>query len=896
MDTSIPKHGPVAAIAEDVLVTFEVVERDAVQGLHGESYLTPESVGIANPARDSKALQTLMQINSEKARSYQLLSREPAIARVVVADESGAMRTYYVCRTSPPTGLGVPLISYRSPVGAMASRSVGDTFTLPNGDLVELRQRARLRPVKAEAWDSRDSIFESDSFSTLTIQSLRELLTPSSDASDEDVLAALLAEDEAAQNIIEGVRHSVITKMGLRDQPILDRYQDTIFRLPLNSRLLILGPPGTGKTTTLIRRLGQKLDPEYLDDDERDLVRRMDSSSDVKHAQSWLMFTPTDLLRQYVKEAFAQEGIPAPEQRIRTWTEYRHDLARNRFNVLRSATAGGIFVLKDAAATLAPAARERPIDWYADFDQWQKTVWLNSIRQAVDELHADIDPNIAAISKPSVGVLNGATAKGIDEVVVALSRESRAISARVSEMKAYTDSKVRDALTLQVNRNRTFLDDLAHFIDTLQDTTETDDEDADDPEGEDEEEAVESKTGRAAAMQAYQRCIRAVARAQTSKRLLKKNGRNSRISEWLGERGLPVKELGEVGRSLVQQSRAKRLVNPATSYIQGIPRRYRTFRRTRQAETSWYQASGYTVTDLHPLELDVILLSMLRNATGLLQRAQVQRDLDSPEWAALRGVQTTAKHQILVDEATDFSPVQLACMAALANPVGKSFFACGDFNQRLTTWGSRSADDVSWACPGLDHQTISISYRQSRQLNALAKCIVRMGGGDDSAMALPDGVDNAGVAPVLAEQLSSLVDTSLWLAARICEIEAFVKKLPSIAVLVVSEADVQPLAEMLSERLADNNIRAVACRDGQTMGSENDVRVFDIQHIKGLEFEAVFFVGVDRLAASQPELFDKYLYVGTTRAATYLGMTCDGPLPITLEPLRAMFAEQWLQA
>ena len=72
----------------------------------------------------------------------------------------------------------------------------------------------------------------------------------------------------------------------------------------------------------------------------------------------------------------------------------------------------------------------------------------------------------------------------------------------------------------------------------------------------------------------------------------------------------------------------------------------------------------------------------------------------------------------------------------------------------------------------------------------------------------------------------------------------------------------------MSEQLADNNIRAVPCRDGQTMGKEIDVRVFDIQHIKGLKFEAVFFVGVDRLAASQPELFDKYLYVGTTRAAT----------------------------
>ena len=76
----------------------------------------------------------------------------------------------------------------------------------------------------------------------------------------------------------------------------------------------------------------------------------------------------------------------------------------------------------------------------------------------------------------------------------------------------------------------------------------------------------------------------------------------------------------------------------------------------------------------------------------------------------------------------------------------------------------------------------------------------------------------------------------------------------------------------------------------------NDVRVFDIQHIKGLKFEAVFFVGVDRLAASQPELFDKYLYVGTTRAATYLGMTCDGPLSTILEPLRPMFADKWISA
>ena len=77
------------------------------------------------------------------------------------------------------------------------------------------------------------------------------------------------------------------------------------------------------------------------------------------------------------------------------------------------------------------------------------------------------------------------------------------------------------------------------------------------------------------------------------------------------------------------------------------------------------------------------------------------------------------------------------------------------------------------------------------------------------------------------------------------------------------------------------------------MGQDNDVRVFDIQHIKGLEFEAVFFIGIDRLAADQPELFDKYLYVGTTRAATYLGLTCDVALPPAMSALKPHFAADW---
>ena len=289
----------------------------------------------------------------------------------------------------------------------------------------------------------------------------------------------------------------------------------------------------------------------------------------------------------------------------------------------------------------------------------------------------------------------------------------------------------------------------------------------------------------------------------------------------------------------------------------------------------------------------MLLLSILKSAQSCLQDTSIRRDLDSPYWGELKVVAECYKTQILVDEATDFSPVQVGCMAALSDPMTRSFFACGDFNQRLSKWGCRDEEQLRWAVGGLKTMRIATGYRQSRELRSLTRVLIRIGKGSDDEVVLPEHANLPGVQPVLGENIASDMELGRWLTQRVAEIEKEVQQLPTIAVLVPNEAQVEPTAAAANEALSEQNINAVACRDGKNLGQDNDIRVFDVRYIKGLEFEAVFFRDIDQMIDQYPDLFDKFIYVGATRAATYLGLTCAGTLPEPLAPMRFMLASEF---
>lgn len=884
-------------VSSETLHVLKTISNAANAQLQDPHSTGPSALAAVNTFTSGETLKTLSDVDRARRRSLETLTREPAIARILTRSDDGTLVAYYICRDTPAGSLseGQRLAGRNSPTGRLASLDVGDEFEidLPGGALVgEVVEKAIVRPRRRDGdWDSINSILSGESYGPITVVSMRDVLGPPMvEDVGNAVLVSILAEDEKAANVIEGIRRSVITKMGLRDQAILDRYQDEIFRLPLNSQLLIIGPPGTGKTTTLIRRIGQKLDPAHLDESERRLAGNERFDGAVRHSDSWLMFTPTDLLKLYLKEAFARENIAAPDQKISTWVRFRTDLARNHFRILRTPNGGGPFILKENASFIQPGVLARQTTWYEDFAEWQNVEFWSDLRAAAGMLANASNDKARRLSLTLSAIVSDADAQTTASSMTALVEAADQADALLQDIRSASEDIIRRNLTLQVNRDRQMLEELAVFLDTLG----APEDDSDDPDQEEEEEVQTPRTRMAGAMNAYSRNIRSQARARFGRRSLGRVTRAGRIAEWIGDRTLPDQEMQELGESLQMQSALRRFSGPIRRYIAGIASRYRRYRRTRQSEGRWYIPDNIPASDVEPLEVDVILLSAMRTAATLLHDRTIRRNIDEPGYAQLKEFMSLVRNQVMVDEATDFSPIQLACMGALSNPGIQSFFACGDFNQRITNWGSRSTDEMRWAFPRIDIRPIQVSYRHSRQLNQLASDIVRLCVGETVEVALPANVDNEGVPPVLGTDLRDMKRVVGWLAQRIIEIEKLARPLPSVAVLVNDEAEVGPIADALKEALADQNLNVVACYEGRAVGEENDVRVFDVQHIKGLEFEAVFFLGVDELATQKPELFDKYLYVGATRAATYLGLTCGGAaLPEKIRELNTSFSANW---
>lgn len=884
----------VEAGSEDYLKSLSSETLDALANIAQEAKGKTSTASSMNPLANSQtftgttAQNNLSRSSRELRQGYDSLKHEPAIARIVYEREDGTQHVLFIARSMTVAGLpGLSMASQRSPIGALASLDVGDFKEV---ELEGIKQELTLIEVSvlhptndSEGWDSKETIFKHEEAGIKTIVSLRQLLF--SVESQDDSFEEWFEGEETQDIVVDGIAHQIRSAMGLRDQPILDKFQDDIYRLPLSSQLFIAGPPGTGKTTTLIKRLGQKLDKAYLDRVELNQIEKVNSS--IPYEQSWLMFTPTELLKHYVKEAFSKESVVTSDEHIKTWEVMRRELARNVFGLLQSSSNKGKFILKAGSQFLKPEYENQPNNWIKEVEYYCIQQYFETLNSTVAKL------NEILVNEQLLGPIQSALATNpsLESVLSAVHNQSSQIEPLLTEHVNKADKHAKAAVNGLFKKDREIFTRLAVLFDELKKENSSVDEDDIDDESDDIDESNKTAkyTPQAAAKELI-RLFKSIGRARYSNRSISKRTKAGKVIAFLGELSPNVEDFKTIGKSALVVTNLRRLNRAHRSYVLEVAKTYKRFRR----EQADFYIESTNSQHISTIELDLIILITLKNAHSLMAINHIRLALDEAKYNYLALIHSQLKHQILVDEATDFSTIQLACMQLLAFPETKSFFACGDFNQRITSYGiSNSTELVNLPLP-VNLKKITTVYRQSKKLNLLSRALLPIFSGDEStAGELPKDLNHLGVDPVLIERIAGNAEISEWLAARISEIDNEIKPLPTIGVLVEKEEQVQPFTDALSIALEDLNIEAEACLGGKSLGVKSGVRVFSAEYVKGLEFEAVFFINIDKLANSLPKLFEKYFYVGVTRAATYLGLTCEQELPAKLQKVKGMFTDSW---
>lgn len=842
------------------------------------------AMGSVNSWTDAGARKNLAEAQGEQARAAHELALEPMIARVRTRDDSGVEKVYHFTRNFTLTVKGLALTSYNSgaPVGRLAALDVGDEFELPDGRVIEVIEKGTFRPVFTdEGWDGIESELQSGDFAPLAVESMRRLLDrglkPAADTNDPFALF----DDEPVHSTT--IARKALSGLGLRDQSVMNKVQDEIFRLPIDRKVMLEGPPGTGKTTTLIKRLSQKRVVTKERDEDFRVIDGNPLAGD--HGSSWIMFSPTELLEHYLREAFARDNVPASQERIKTWANFRNVFATQVLALLRTGKTGRGFVRDDALVVLTDEALRNQPSLYDAFYQAQFSQFRSEVEASVSMLIESGDERLRGIALDLSRRLDGGAASTLLATHLAVEVIRPDLTAWITTTRRSINETVDRRINVIGRLRSSELEDLRRLIKRI-DTDQFDDED----EELDEDEGPPT-AGRQQMIRVMRAAIRAMAMARLSGRSVSRTSKYRLVADWIGKNAVPEEELDRIGMQHRLIAAASRVSLSTRDYFNRLPQRYRAFRQ--DAPQPWYLAKAADETKLSPTEVDLLVAIHLDAASALLASESVRAGINQSNLRVLEPLIGEFRNQILVDEATDFSPLQLRAMFGLATPGIKSFFACGDFNQRLTRDGVAEEEQMGWAVPGLEFRKVEIAYRQSAELRSFARRLIELSGGVLLETELDGPRETEGYQPVFHSSDDGSLGESLWLAERVQEIERLHDKFPSVAVFVPDEDKVEIVAAELRAALAETNIDVEACVKGQVLGQAGRVRVFAVEHIKGLEFEAAFFHSLQALCHDAPELLDKFLYVGATRAATFLGLSCTGEPPQALAAVVEGLGRSW---
>ncbi len=709
----------------------------------------------------------------------------------------------------------------------------------------------------------------------------------------EQINKATREKEEALNKMQSFIRKSA----ELRYQPVLDPWQEEVKRSFLfDATMAINGGPGTGKTTSLIQRMKFLTDSSAIEDYLPNLTIKQKEK--LYNPNNWIFYSPSELLKLFLKNNMSREGLLANDETVKVWEDQKRTLLK-KYKLINSETPNPFLVLrKRADEEFLPYDGKKLKQIIYAFEKF----YLNHQNEKLTKL-ASID--IAPFKWKNEGksmqdyITRQEKALNLEGLLRLYFNIEENFSTEVKEYSKQFSKILNDSsasIMVELEKHSDTMEALENLFEKWKQETkevEEGEENIDIDENIDEENEQAEDEG-----DFYVILLRRIKSLVRKKALIKfdKKQRLTKREKALNEIVLDtyniekLTEFDSIGQLAFFINYFERVTKGIrTNLIAEIPPLYKAFRKkalkdkTLPFNMSLLKQIVEKENDrnkrIHPQEqafLIYFINSMIKRSHNV---SKVKTSaINHPYFEAYREM---CKPVIGIDEATDFHLIDLLCMHSLGDVEISSVTYSGDLMQRLTSSGIRDWNELKSFIPKFEVKELALSYRQSPTLLEIAQHLYQTATSHEAEYISYMDRDDKEPKPLLYinEDESESIE---WMAKRIIEIyKAYGNTIPSIAVFLPDEKQLQSFARDLGDidELADVDIKVMACNNGQVLGDDNTVRVFSLDHIKGLEFEAVFFHNIDDVVHnSGTDLMFKNLYVGLSRASFYLGITCKEEL------------------
>ena len=702
----------------------------------------------------------------------------------------------------------------------------------------------------------------------------------------ENALGIISEEYLEEDNIPVHLNRYVSETAELKYQPILDPWQEEYKRNNFfNGTTAILdGGPGTGKTTTLIQRIKFLIDDAALQDYSDHLTQNQ--KNHLSHAATnWVFYTPNELLKLYLKESMVREGLLANDMTVRVWQSERSAVMKlfGLINPGNSSTSSRLLHQRNST----PCYRYEQ----ARVNELLSVSQAEIVKNILESLNSKIDKLL--VEAPSRDC-----AQMIERFKIVLSElKTNTFQSLCLTLNIISVGIVGDQLTdlregykkeigkfIQLNRN--LLND-AEFVEQLY-IVYCEAKNLD----------VNERT-----LPTFLDDLRINGDSPTPpQRFFQSLAIQSVNAAEDGFDGLLMRFVDSDDKKTIRNdlkakgvflNKSSQLIKNGFSLLlsQWIPDGFISFKRsTLKMEASFYMNNyaasikDFKLKQLHNEEQS-LLISLLNKIVDIININGYMTSQHKEQSKIYSNSIAKRKTVIAIDEVTDLHPVDVAAIYSFKDAYLSSVTLCGDLAQRLTSVGLRRWEDLSGVIGSMQVNELQMSYRQGPKVLEIAEDIYRKATERDHEFVSYFRSSDEEPAP-LFKRVSSKSEEVEWLVKRILEIyRAHGNKIPSIAIFVPDELGVNETAERINDfqELVELDIKCVPCNQGQALGDSNSLRVFSIDYIKGLEFEAVFFLNIDRVLETRGRRIGlRLIYVGLSRAAFYLGITSS----LQLEELR----------